>query len=133
MRPEALLERQILRRFGRDADVLLCKNEVGVGYARSAVRQFIAIVQAKIGRIPDDATRILQRSVVAYGLGVGSPDLALWVAGRSAMVELKSETGRLSDEQRQWHLAARARGVRVELVQSEAQMAELIEEMRERG
>lgn len=44
---------------------------------------------------------------VAYGLGIGSPDLVGLVrsSGRAFALEVKTATGRLSPEQRAWHRA----------------------------
>jgi hypothetical protein len=50
---------------------------------------------------------VLTRHRVRYGLGVGSPDLFGAVRGVMFGIELKSERGRLSAGQRQWHAAAR--------------------------
>jgi hypothetical protein len=55
---------------------------------------------------------------VRAGLGVGSPDLIGAVGGLFLGLELKSEHGRVSDDQLRWHAAARARGCLVEVVRS---------------
>lgn len=129
-RPEALFERKILTTWGKNPDVLLCKNEVGKGYTASAVNKAVAILEDAFGPMPPAARAELRRGFVTYGLDVGSPDLALWVAGESALVELKSNTGQLSEDQLRWHAAARAKGVRIATVRTEEGFAEVVERLR---
>lgn len=97
MRPEARLEREILRELGREADVLLLKNEVGSGFVGALYRQLCA-----------GCRELSHRHRITYGLGVGSPDILALVGpdGRAVGLELKSETGRTSDDQATWHAAA---------------------------
>ncbi len=68
---------------------------------------------------------ILGRHRIAFGLGVGSPDLVGSLEGRALGLELKAPGGHLSPEQERWHAAARRRGVAVFTVRSveEARMA----------
>lgn len=128
-RDEAKLERDIRNHYGtkEHMDVLICPNEVGNGYRRSVLDE----LQAKLPRAMMDVVEpILRRHRVSYGLGVGSPDLALWVSGASSLVELKTEEGRLSEDQERWHAAARRRGVRIDVVRSLAGMQAVVAELR---
>jgi len=59
------------------------------------------------------------RPVGPVGLGVGSPDFVGVIrGGRSFCLEIKTETGRTRESQRQWHKAARDWGVFVAVVRS---------------
>jgi hypothetical protein len=110
MRPEAVLERHILRAIGAEPDVLLCKNEVGTGF-RGALIGALREALAPFGReVVEVAMATLTRHRTTYGLGTGSPDLVGAAAGRWVGLELKSEKGRLREEQERWHAAARHRG-----------------------
>lgn len=55
---------------------------------------------------------------VTYGLGVGSPDIVCSVKGRLVGLEVKSDTGGLSDKQRATHSIWRAFGIVVGVVRS---------------
>lgn len=58
---------------------------------------------------------------IRYGLGTGSPDLVggLFAPhGRVFCLEVKTATGRVSDEQKCWHAAARKRGWFVAVVRT---------------
>ena len=131
-RDEAKLERDIRNHFGGPyyRDVLLCPNEVGKGYTGDLARALEAALPPATWEV---VRVVMQRHRVSYGLGVGSPDLALWVSGRSALVELKTETGELSEDQERWHAAARARGVRIDVVRSLPEMADVVTELRRAG
>jgi hypothetical protein len=104
-RPEALLERQVLaelsRRFG--SKCLTFKNEVGEGYygvVRPRIAQALAPFGLPVQRV---ALEVLDHHRVHFGLRVGSADLlALVSGGRACSIELKSERGVLSEEQRTW-------------------------------
>jgi hypothetical protein len=107
-RPEARLEREILRATGREfPGLLVCKNEVGLGF-RGALK----------GDLCPACAEASKRHRIAYGLGVGSPDLVAVPGGAFLGVELKTEAGRLSEDQERWHAAARAKGVDVIVVRS---------------
>jgi hypothetical protein len=128
-RDEAKLERDIRNHFGGPdyPDVLLCPNEVGNGYRRAVLDDLRKTLPPATMAVVEP---ILRRHRVSYGLGVGSPDLALWVSGRSALVELKTEEGRLSEDQERWHAAAGRRGVRIDVVRSVAAMEAVVAELR---
>lgn len=51
------------------------------------------------------------RSMVANPSGL--PDLLMWREHHYLLVELKTERGKISDRQRQWHERAQAHGVTV--------------------
>lgn len=133
-RPEARLEREILRALGSEPDVLLLKNEVGQGY-HGALRP--ALERALGPYVSADAMRLLVETLarhrVAFGAGVGSPDLLAVAGGVFAGLELKSATGRTSPEQDTWHAAARARGCIVQVVRSVEEARDVIQRARERG
>lgn len=128
-RDEARLERDIRNHFGGPdyPDVLLCPNEVGKGYTGDLARALQASLPPAAWTV---VQAVMQRHRVSYGLGVGSPDLALWVSGRSSLVELKTDTGRLSEDQERWHAAAGRRGVRIDVVRSVAAMEAVVAELR---
>jgi hypothetical protein len=112
-RPEAIFERELLRAAGKVPDLLILKNEVGVGY-RGSLRNALESVLTPFGReVVEAAEAVLQRHRITYGLGVGSPDLALVIGPqrRAAGLELKAGDNDLSDEQRRYHAAAHRRGV----------------------
>lgn len=131
---EAELERLVLRALGTVPDLLVARNEVGVGL-RGAVLPALHAALAQFG--PDvlrAATEATQRHRITYGLGVGSPDLVGAVAGRAIGLELKTAVGVVSPEQERWHAAARRRGVAVYVVRSVEEAVEAVEEARgERG
>lgn len=106
-RPEARLEAELLRALGGDPDVLLMKHETGLFYTRDGR-------PVRIGT-------------------PGSPDLVGAVHGVFVGFELKSDRGRVSPEQLQWHQAARARGAVVEVVRSVDEAREVIARVRKMG
>lgn len=59
----------------------------------------------------------------------GTPDLWCSIDG-GMWLEVKREGGRITNAQAKWHAEARARGVRVEVVRSVAEVVELIREVR---
>ena len=67
-----------------------------------------------------------QGTYVAYGLGVGSPDLILCVRGRFVALEVKTEAGKLSDDQEAWHRDWAESGAVVEVVRSPAEAVAVI-------
>jgi len=115
-RPEARLEREILAAVGAMPDVLALKNEVGLGYRR-ALKEHLC----------PSCSVAAERHVIRFGMGAGSPDLILSVAGHFLGLELKSARGRASAEQSRWHEAARARGANVAVV---ADLASALEQCR---
>ena len=131
-RDEARLERDIRNTFGGPEyrDVLLCPNEVGKGYTGDLARALEAALPPATWTA---VQAIMNRHRVSYGLGVGSPDLALWVSGRSALVELKTDIGTLSEDQERWYAAAEKRGVRIDVVRSLSEMADVVTELRRAG
>lgn len=116
--PEALVEREVLLALGRDAGVILLKNEVGNVY-RLAVAPALDAALQPFGPLAQAAARsVLQRNRLVVGLGKGSPDLVGSVDGRAIGLELKSPTGRVEPHQATWHEAARRRGAFVAVVRS---------------
>lgn len=55
---------------------------------------------------------------VRYGLGRGGPDLVAIARGRFLGLEVKAPGGRLSDDQKLWHAAARRHGALIAVVQT---------------
>ncbi len=124
-KPEAAVEREVLRAVGALPRVLLLKNEVGFGHPR-AVRYALQEALSKFGPAAvATALSVLDRHTIRWGLGTGSPDLVGCVDSRAGGLELKAPDGVVSEEQRQWHAAARRRGLFVGVVRSaeEAQAA----------
>lgn len=127
---EAELERRILRALGGDRDLLLLKNEVGVGYPCHELHASMEVAlrgDPALGIVKGVLTRARR---VQYGLGVGSPDLVGAVGGRFIGMELKSPTGRLSAEQARWMEAANGRGIHLAVVREVTQAREFIEKIR---
>ncbi len=131
-RPEALLERTVLRSLGADPSVALFKNEIGEGYygcIAPMLRQIVAPLgldaYAKI-------TNILYRNRVTYGLHVGASDLIAIVGphGRLAAIELKSEHGQLRPEQRTFIERMRSLGAVAGTARSVEEAAALVHEAR---
>ena len=70
----------------------------------------------KVGE-DDEAADSARGRYVAFGLGTGSADIVgMTSKGRFFALEVKSETGRLTPEQRQWNLDVTARGGYVAMV-----------------
>lgn len=128
-RPEKHLERQVLRAVGRHPDLLVAVNTVGVMYRPAA----LFALQAALAPFGQAAVRTavdaLSRHRVTVGLGTGSPDLVGCYRGRAFGWELKTEVGRLSDDQERWHAAARRRGLLVEVVRSPGDALEALRRM----
>lgn len=129
-RPEAVLEREILRRFGQVPDLLVCKNEVGTGFTRGVMDEVLRALPACFHA---EIAAIFRKWAITWGLGVGSPDLVGAVAGAALFVELKAEDGVVSEAQRIWHAASARRGAPVDIVRSEADMERAIERARARA
>ncbi len=130
MRPEARLEREILKAIGRIPDLAIHRNEVGSGYTGNVYGALMKVMPRDEFEV---VRQVLVRHRITYGLGVGSPDLVGALGGRFIGLELKSDTGRLSDEQVQWHTAARRRGVAVFEVRSVEDAVAALERCRKGG
>lgn len=129
-KPEAQVEREVLRAVGTIPDVLLLRNEVGQGHP-AAVRFALQEALAPFGpAVVATALSVLARHTIRWGLGVGSPDLVGSVGGRAGGLELKAADGVVSDEQRRFHAAARRRGAFVAVVRSDAEARDAIERWR---
>ena len=100
------LQHAIRLRLGRERDLVLFRNQVG---------------QTKT-----------DHGYLRYGLGVGSPDLVGILAphGRWVCLEIKTETGRVSEDQERWHKLARKFGAHVEIVRSVDDAVSAIERAR---
>jgi len=124
-RDEARLERLVLLAIGQDPNVSLYKNEVGGGFYGLVYR----MIKTQLKPWPearDKALTILQRHRVRYGLGTGSPDLVGHAHGRFVGLELKTEDGRVSEEQEDWHEAARNKGATIVVVRSVEDALEVV-------
>ncbi len=93
---EREIQRDIREALGQEPDLVLWRNNVGVA-------QF-----TKQGR----------KQTVAYGLAPGSADLVGILAGRFFALEVKTATGRASEEQRLWLNLVRAKGGFAAIVRS---------------
>ncbi len=125
-RSEAALERRVLLEFGRlqriQPDMICTKVEVGVGY-RGALLPALQRVLAPFGReVVAAALGEVKKHYLAYGQP-GYPDLSVVAGGRWTGWELKTEVGRLSPVQEEWHAAARRRGCLVEVIRSVDEVA----------
>jgi len=111
-REEIILRREVLNALGAFPDVLVMVNEANAVTKMSLlVRDKKAAAQAVL---PEER----------FGLGRGSPDLVIGVRGRVLFRELKTEDGRLSPEQVNWHERARAIGLNVDVWRSVEQAVE---------
>ena len=131
---EAEVERSVLLAVGRLPDVLVLKNEVGIGYTRD-VRFALEKALAVFGPIAvQSALAVLTRHSITYGLGVGSPDLVGVVrSARGAVpfgLELKAPDGTVAEHQARWHAAARKRGLFVGVVRSGDEAVDALERAR---
>ena len=117
-REEIILRRQILLALGSMPDVLVMVNEA------NAVTKMALLVKDKKAA----AQAVLPEE--RFGLGRGSPDLVVGVRGRVLFRELKTEDGRLSPEQIEWHAQARLRGLDVDVWRS---VEQAVEEVRRAG
>ena len=117
-REEIILRRQILLALGSMPDVLVMVNEA------NAVTKMALLVKDKKAA----AQAVLPEE--RFGLGRGSPDLVVGVRGRVLFRELKTEDGRLSPEQIEWHAQARLRGLDVDVWRSVEEAVAAVEEVR---
>ena len=117
-REEIILRRQVLLALGSMPDVLVMVNEA------NAVTKMALLVKDKKAA----AQAVLPEE--RFGLGRGSPDLVVGVRGRVLFRELKTEDGRLSPEQIEWHAQARLRGLDVDVWRS---VEQAVEEVRRAG
>lgn len=102
MRPEEVIQRRIMLALSK-AGVMIFRNAVTVAWVGRAVRQDRGEHGIEV------VLRHAQR--VTTGLCKGSADLVgVTQDGRFVAIEVKTETGRLSPEQRNWLEAMRARG-----------------------
>lgn len=117
-REEIILRRQVLLALGSMPDVLVMVNEA------NAVTKMALLVKDKKAA----AQAVLPEE--RFGLGRGSTDLVVGVRGRVLFRELKTEDGRLSPEQIEWHAQARLRGLDVGVWRS---VEQAVEEVRRAG
>lgn len=89
----------------------------------------LALYRNQVGHCAVDGRHI------TYGLGKGSPDLVGILAphGRWFCLEIKTERGRVSDEQAMWHDCARRRGAYVAVVRSVDEALAALEAARGEG
>jgi hypothetical protein len=126
-RPEARLEAELLLEVGDWQELSLFKNESGQGYY-GTVRHMLEQLAAK-GPLELAAgwREVLYRNRLAFGLGVGSPDLVGHLRGMFVGLELKADRGRVRPKQRKWIEAERRKGARVEVIRSVAEALAFLE------
>ena len=134
-REEAALEREILLKFGQLDDVAIYKNEIGQGFYGALGPVLLGACSPYGPEHVAEVKAILYRHRVTYGLAVGSPDLVSIVGphGRFAAAELKSTTGVLRSEQRDWLKRARELGAAVGEIRSVSDFERLIAAARSTG
>ncbi len=119
---EAWLERQVELRIGdlhrETPDIESWSMETGLGY-QASIQEALAIALTPYGpHAVKAALSTIKRHRVAFGTP-GIPDRCVVVGGRAALLELKRPKGGVvSDVQREWHTAARRRGVFVTVIRS---------------
>ena len=119
-REEKALRREILHALSGLPDVLVRVNESNV---------FTKLVQIMPKALREMAYRLVLPEE-RHGLGIGSPDLLVIVRGRGGFLELKTDKGSLSPEQRAYHAICRERGVWVEVVRSVEEAVAAVERVR---
>ncbi len=118
-RPEARVERDVLLALGQIPQLCLYRNETGHGHPANVGRKMeAALADRRFAEARAIALDILNRNRITFGLGTGSPDLVGCLSGRFVGLELKSRTGKVSPEQKQWHDAARLHGALIHVVRS---------------
>lgn len=139
-RPEALLERQVLKALGRDPALALFKNECGEGFYGTARHQILALPRTHGTVQLVDVLGALDRNRVHFGLHVGSADLVAVARveitpqmvgrsiGRFVSIELKSATGRVGEAQQAWIDRMRELGATAGVARSPGDAAVLVEE-----
>jgi hypothetical protein len=128
-KPEAEIERLVLRAVGLTPDLWIAKNEVGQFYKPSILKALSAALKPFGAKAVAAAMNVISRSKITVGLGTGSPDLVGSLRGHFFGWELKTEIGRTSPEQDDWHAAARAKGMRVDVIRSADEALEKLSEM----
>ena len=109
MTREAAVLREVHLRLGARPDVRLWRQNTGVAYPLSQVRELVDAVLAGDQRAAVAVAREMRP--IRYGLP-GMADLIGVVqrGGRLLSVEVKSPSGRLSEEQRAWDAMVRRFG-----------------------
>lgn len=116
--PEAALTADLLLELGAVDGLSLFKNPVGKGYYGNVRPLLEALEKKGAGALVGGWREVLYRHRVTYGLGDGSPDLVGHYRGLFLPWELKSKTGRLRKDQREWHAAELAKGAAPEIIRS---------------
>lgn len=96
-KPESQLQREIMLGVTQ-AGARVFRNSGGTAWVGDDVR------------LPDGSVLIRNPRRVRFGLHVGAPDLIGWLRGRFLGIEIKTRTGRLTDDQQQFLDNIRAAG-----------------------
>jgi hypothetical protein len=133
--PETVLQQEIRLALGRYPDLTLWRNSTGAASPLNPrdLHQLTGLL--KTGNVPAAlkcVADMLKRPMVKYGLCVGSADLIGILAphGRLVALEVKTATGRASDEQRMFLSLVRSRGGFACLVRSVPEAIEAINRAR---
>ncbi len=129
-RPEAKLEVDVLLELGQVDGLSLFKNESGKGYYRVILPLLEKLAEQGPGALFAGWRSVLYRNVLTYGLGVGSPDHVGHLRGQFLGIELKSERGTLSPDQREWHAVETAKGARIVTVKTVDQAVDFVKGIR---
>jgi hypothetical protein len=133
-RPELRVQREILRELGRAPHTLIGLNTLqGLVYTQAALHAVTAALRPFGREVVAAAVSALTRHRARAGVGgEGAPDLLVCSRGRAIGLEVKAEDGVVSEVQRQWHAAARARSLPVMVVRSPADAVAALQRV-ERG
>ena len=97
-----------MRTFGTRPDILLMRANVGVAVPSRIVHE--ALARLRLGDVVGAVDILANGQVIRYGVP-GQADLTGLIAGgRRLEIEVKSETGRQSDEQRHYQHWIESRG-----------------------
>ncbi len=136
---ESEIQNAILLRYGREPDCTLWRNNVGVAESSPWTREHLerlagmlstqrfAEAISLLGALLRERPRFTR-----YGLAVGSADIVGIVGPRGTFLalEVKTPTGRVSTEQRQWLAIVNRRGGVARVVRSVEEAGAAIDEAR---
>lgn len=109
---ESEFQREARLYLGQQPDLVVWRNAAGRAINVSFAELKKAVAEAPHGRFKNLLAGWMKRGMVPYGLALGSGDLIgiHSPSGRFVSIELKTEAGRLSEEQELFDALVRDRG-----------------------
>ena len=109
---ESEFQREARLYLGQQPDLVVWRNAAGRAIIVSFAELKKAVAEAPHGRFKNLLEGWMKRGMVPYGLALGSGDLIgiHSPSGRFVSIELKTEAGRLSEEQHLFHGLVQDRG-----------------------